>query len=260
MEVGDLPYQREPQSCATVFPAARLVHPEEGLEDTALIHLRDAAAGVGDAEQELFQLLSYRNLHRAARPVVLDSILRQIEDQPVDQCIAASHNSVTLRLQRNAVFLRQRGEVREDLLDHGGELDLLVPRHLPQIAHFQQRSGHLGQPLRLLPLKGKKLHRLWPHIGMLRGKQLQLRLHQRQRRAQLVGSVAGELPLGGKSVVQPLQHLVERAAQLPELRNSVLIDPHIGKIVQLHLLHLRGKAAQGLESASADEIGEDAAE
>ena len=95
---------------------------------------------------------------------------------------------------------------------------------------------------------------------MLCGKQLQLRLHQRQRRAQLVGSVAGELPLGGKGVVQPLQHLVERAAQLPELRNSIFIDPHIGKIVQLHLLHLRGKAAKGLEGASADKIGEDAAE
>ena len=32
-----------------------------------LIHLRDAAAGVGDAEQELFQLLSDRNPYRAAR-------------------------------------------------------------------------------------------------------------------------------------------------------------------------------------------------
>ncbi len=95
---------------------------------------------------------------------------------------------------------------------------------------------------------------------MLRGKQLQLRLHQRQRRAQLVGSVAGELPLGGKGIVQPLQHLVERAAQLLNSGNtssSILIS---AKIVQLHLLHLRGKAAQGLERASADKIGEDAAE
>ena len=83
---------------------------------------------------------------------------------------------------------------------------------------------------------------------MLRRKQLQLRLHQRQRRAQLVGGVAGELPLGGKGVVQPLQHLVERASQLPELRNGVFIDPHIGKIVQLHPLHLRGKAAKGLRA------------
>ena len=75
-----------------------------------------------------------------------------------------------------------------------------------------------------------------------------------------MGGVAGELPLGGKGVVQPLQHLVERAAQLPELRNSIFIDPHIGKIVQLHLLHLRGKAAKGLESASTDKIGEETAE
>ena len=66
---------------------------------------------------------------------------------------------------------------------------------------------------------------------MLRGKQLQLRLHQRQRRAQLVGGIASELPLGGKGIVQPLQHLVERAAQLPEFRNNVFLDPHIGKIV-----------------------------
>ena len=63
-----------------------------------------------------------------------------------------------------------------------------------------------------------------------------------------MGRVAGELPLGGKGIVQPLQHLVERTAQLPEFRNNIFVDPHIGKIVQLHLLHLRGKASQGLES------------
>ena len=95
---------------------------------------------------------------------------------------------------------------------------------------------------------------------MLRGKQLQPRLHQRQRRAQLVGGVAGELPLGGKGVVQPLQHLVEGAAEPPELRQRVLIDPHIRQIVHLHLFHLRSKAAQGLESASTDEVGKNAAE
>ena len=75
-----------------------------------------------------------------------------------------------------------------------------------------------------------------------------------------MGGIAGELPLGGKGIVQPLQHLVERAAQLLEFWNDVFIDPHIGKIVQLHLLHMRGKAAQGLERASADKIGQHAAE
>ena len=78
---------------------------EEGLENTALIHLRDAAAGVGDAEQELFRLLSDRNPHRAARPVVLDGVLRQVEDQPVDQRVAAGHNAVALRRQCDAALI-----------------------------------------------------------------------------------------------------------------------------------------------------------
>ena len=75
-----------------------------------------------------------------------------------------------------------------------------------------------------------------------------------------MGGIAGKLPLGGKGVVQPLQHLVEGVAELPEFRQHVLIDPHIRQIVQLHLLYLRGEAVQGLEGSSADEIGEDAAE
>ena len=58
MEVGDLPYQRETQSRAAVLSATGLIHPEEGLEDTALIHLWDAAAGVGDEDQELFKIQS----------------------------------------------------------------------------------------------------------------------------------------------------------------------------------------------------------
>ena len=73
---------------------------------------------------------------------------------------------------------------------------------------------------------------------MLSGEKLQLRLHQRQGRAQLVGGVAGELPLGGKGVVQPLQHLVEGVAELPKLRQHILVDLHIRQIIQLYLLHL----------------------
>ena len=105
MELGDLPHQREPQPRAAVFAAAGFVHPEEWLEDTALTLLRDAAAGVGDAEQELLRLLSDRNPHRAARPVVLDGVLRQVEDQPVDQRVAAGHNAVALRRQCDAALI-----------------------------------------------------------------------------------------------------------------------------------------------------------
>ena len=260
VESGDLPHQREPQPHTAVFAAAGLVHPEEGLEDTALILLRDAAAGVGNANDALFLPLCKLDPHRAAWAVVFDGVLRQVKEQTVDQRVAASQGAVALRFQRDASLLRQRRKVCEDFLNHWDKLNLLVPRHLLQIAHLQQRLGHLRQPLRLLAQKREELRRLRPHIGMLCGKQLQLRLHQRQRRAQLVGGVAGELPLGGKGVVQPLQHLVEGVTELPEFRQHILIDPHIRQIVQLHLLHLRGKAAQGIEGVSADEIGQNTAE
>ena len=63
-----------------------------------------------------------------------------------------------------------------------------------------------------------------------------------------------------KAVVQPLQHLIEGAAELRKLRKHSFIDLHIRQVVQLHLFHLRGKAAQGLEGVAADEVGKNAAE
>ena len=71
---------------------------------------------------------------------------------------------------------------------------------------------------------------------------------------------AGELPLCGKGVVQPLKHLIEGLTELLKLRQGILIDPHIRQIVHLHSLHLRSKAVQGLECVSADKVGKNAAQ
>ena len=177
MEIGDLPHQRKSQSRAAVLAAAGFVYPEEGMENAPLILLRNAAASVGNANDALFLPLCKLDPHRAAEAVVFDSVLRQVEEHAVDQRVAAGQGGVALRFQRDASLLRQRRKIRKDLLDHGGELELLVPRHLLQIAHLQQRLGHLRQPLRLLAQKREEFRHLWPHIGMLRGKQLQLRLH-----------------------------------------------------------------------------------
>ena len=89
MEIGDLPHQRKSQSRAAVLAAAGLVYPEEGLEDTALILLRNAAAGVGNANDALFLPLCKLDPHRAAGTVVFDSVLRQVEEHAVDQRVAA---------------------------------------------------------------------------------------------------------------------------------------------------------------------------
>ena len=96
--------------------------------------------------------------------------------------LSRSFNQMLERL--NNAFAAQRQftgnaahELRTPLALMQAQLELLVPRHLPQIAHLQQCLGHLRQPLRLLAQKSEELRRLRPHIRMLRGKQLQLRLH-----------------------------------------------------------------------------------
>ena len=53
--------KESPSPDAAVLPAAGFIHPEEGLKDAPLIFLRNAAAGVGDADQKLFRLLRDRN-------------------------------------------------------------------------------------------------------------------------------------------------------------------------------------------------------
>ena len=84
MEIGDLPHQRKPQSRAAVLAAAGLIHPEKGLEDALLILLRNAAAGIGNANQEFFRFLRDTDPHRAAGTVVFDGVLRQVKEQTVD--------------------------------------------------------------------------------------------------------------------------------------------------------------------------------
>ena len=69
-------------------------------------------------------------------------------------------NAVALRLSRDTALFCQLVEVCEDFLNHWDKLNLLVPRHLLQIAHLQQRLGHLRQPLRLLPQKREEFRRL----------------------------------------------------------------------------------------------------
>ena len=107
------------------------------MKNAPLILLWNAAAGVRNANDALFLPLCKLDPHRAAGTVVFDSVLRQVEEHAVDQRVAAGQGGVALRFQRDASLLRQRREIRKDLLDHGGELELLVPRHLLQIAHLQ---------------------------------------------------------------------------------------------------------------------------
>ena len=129
--------------------------------------------------------------------------------------------------------------------------------HRLQAAHFQKGPCHLGHPLRLLPQKAEEICGFRQYVRVLGREKLHLRLHQRQRCAQLMGGVSGELPLGCEALVQPLQHLVEGVAELPEFRQYLLCDLHIRQVVGLHLFHLRHEGPQGSQRPPADEIGQD---
>ena len=51
--------------------------------------------------------------HRAAEAVVFDGVLRQVEEQTVDQRVAADQGAVALRIQRDAK-LRKIGNIISD--------------------------------------------------------------------------------------------------------------------------------------------------
>ena len=89
---------------------------------------------------------------------------------------------------------------------------------------------------------------------MLKGEQLHLRLHERKRRAQFVGSVSRELFLRAKPLVKTVNHVVKRCAELLELGQHVFADFHLGQVVRLHLLDLRCKIPQRTQRPAAHEI------
>ena len=223
-----------------------MLHPEKGLEDTFPVLRRDAAPGIDHPDDQLAALLGDGDAHRPARAVIADGIFGQVEDQPVDQRIAAGQHPVALTFQRDALFLRQRHDILEDLLHHRGQLDTVGAGDGAQLAHLQKGLGHLGHALGLLPQKPQKIRRFRQHVGMLRRKQFQLRLHQRKRRPQLMGGVAGKLPLCGKALVQAVQHPVKGTAELLKFRQHLLIQLHFRQVIRLHLLHPCGKGMQRL--------------
>ena len=260
MQRDDLPYQGQPESHAAVFPAPGFVHTEKRLKNAVSVLLRDAAAGIRDPDNGSPPFLGYRDMHRPVRTVIPDGIFGQIVEHSVDQRVAAGHNAVACAFKAYAVPLCKRRKVGEDLLRHRSQLYAVGARHRPKRAHLQQRFCHLRHPFGLLTQQAEKIRRFRQYLGMLCGKQLKLCLHQGERRAQLVGCVSGKLPLRGKALVKAVEHLVERPAELPELRQDVLVDLHIRQIVRLNLFHLRGKRAQRLQRMSAQKVCEHPAE
>ena len=140
------------------------------------------------------------HLHHTTGTVVFDGILHQIEKHPAKQHIAADNgNILPLTREGNPAALGPQGEVSKDLINHGRKQNDIVAWNGLKIAHVQQRMREPTEPLDFV-LQGVEERRAFrQNIRMLIGEKLQLCLQQRQRRAQFMGGVADELPLGVKA-------------------------------------------------------------
>ena len=87
---------------------------------------------------------------------------------------------------------------------------------LAQLAEDQQVLGELGEVVALLERCDQRLARARTEPACpQRG--LELGLHHRDRRAQLVAGVGDEVPLALEGPPQPVEHVVERLAQAADL-------------------------------------------
>ena len=137
MQHGDLPHKGKAKPHAAHLPAAGLIHPEKGLEDTLPAVRRDARAGIRNAQHGGLLFLPQGNVHRAAGAVILDTVFHQIEHQPVDQRITAHHAQLrAVLLQGDIVFLGKGGQVGQNFLHQWRKGDLVGTGDRLQIAHL----------------------------------------------------------------------------------------------------------------------------
>ena len=209
MQPCNLPDQGEAQPHTAIVPAAGLIHPKKRLKNALLKLRRYTLAAVPHTDEDVLFLRDDGNTNTSLLAVVFDGILTEIKKQAVDQGITANDTGIPLTFKVNPVFFRQWGEIRKYFFNHGLELDRIFTLYVLKMAHFQQNTRHLAHPLGLLPQETEEVPAFFRKIGVFRRKKLYLSLQQCQRRAQFMGGISRKLTLGGKSVIQALQHLVE---------------------------------------------------
>src|SRR5215210_1157746 len=87
--LGHVPHYGEAQPCSTGGLRAGLVHPVETLEDAWDLPLRDADAGVGDANRYLRDLETSDHLDPASRRRVFHRIIYKIGEHRGQLCFVA---------------------------------------------------------------------------------------------------------------------------------------------------------------------------
>src|SRR5205807_7729194 len=118
VRLGEMLDDGEAQAAAALVAGAALVHPVEALEDASQRLRRDADAGVADLDQRVAALPRQAQQHLAARPVVLDGVVEQVEEQPLDAVGVAgqARQRLVAQLQTDALLARRRRQPLEGAL------------------------------------------------------------------------------------------------------------------------------------------------
>ena len=127
---------------------------------------------------------------------------------------------VALTCKRDVFLLGKGRQVREYFFDHRRKVNRIVARDTAQLAHLEQGLCHVRHPLGLLLQQPEQARCIGVDVGVLGAKQLNLGLHERKWRAQLVRRIARKLSLCGKSLVKAGNHVVKRRAAAPEFRGT----------------------------------------
>ena len=244
MERDDFPGQRKSQPHAAVCSATRFVDAKEGLKDAYLVLLGNARPLVAHAQQYTVAFGEGADLHGRVGRAVANGVFGQVEQQSIDERVAADRLRVAFACKRNTLLFGKGRQVGDNFFDHRRQLDCVVAGNIAQLAHLEQRLCHARHSLGLLLQQTEQARCVGIGVGVLGAKQLNLGLHECEGRAQLVCRVARKLSLRRKSLVKTGNHVVKRRTAAPKLKGRVLADFCVGKVVGSYALDLRRKGVQ----------------
>ena len=167
---------------------------------------------------------------------------------------------VALACERDALLLGKGRQVGKHFFDHRRQVNRIVAGDAAQLAHLEQGLCHVRHSLGLLLQQPEQTRCICIGVGVLGAKQLNLSLHERKRRAQLVRRIARKLFLCRKTFVKAGNHVVKRRAATPKLRGHIFADLCVGEVVGPHALDLRCKGTQRLQRMPAHKVGQHATE
>ena len=210
----------EAETDAADVAGARVVEPDERLEDPFGVLGGDAGARVLDHEAHRLTVARDRDRHRAPGRRVLDRVLDEVQRRAAQRVGVAAHHGRRRLLEPDG-HPRPRGEPRADvehLQRQRLQVDAVAPR-LGRGGGAREREQVLGEAAEALDLlEAAREHApVFLRRALRAQRHLQPSLERRQWCPQLVRRVHRESSDLGERRLQPREHPVERLGQAVQL-------------------------------------------